>query len=146
MKPTFRGVGVSKATREIQIDRYSSIGPENVKIDFLNSDRTFDGWKAIFWNTTEYRQPIYLTYDRVDFGDAPLKSVTLRCHSTAGGVIDIRADGANGTFLAGATVPGKPDWTEVVCPLQGSVQGIHDLYISMRSGNHIEVDWVRFNP
>ena len=146
VKPTLRGVGVTPATREIQIDRYSSVGPENVKIDFVNSDRTFDGWKAIFWNTTEYRQPIYLTYDRVDFGDKPLKSVTLKCHSLAGGVIDLRADNAQGQLLASVTVPGKPDWTEVVCPLQASANGVHTLYVSMRSGNHIEIDWVRFNP
>ena len=29
---------------------------------------------------------------------------------------------------------------------QNSPTGIHTLYVSMRSGNHIEVDWVRFNP
>ncbi len=61
--------------------------------------------------------------------------------------MELRADGAQGPLLASVTVPGKPDWTEVVCPLQTSdVKGVHTLYVSMRSGNHIEVDWVRFNP
>jgi hypothetical protein len=60
--------------------------------------------------------------------------------------MDIRADGAEGPLLASVTVQGRPDWTEAVCPLQSSPTGVHTLYISMRSGNHIEVDWVRFNP
>ena len=50
------------------------------------------------------------------------------------------------TTTASVTVPGKPEWTEIVCPLQASPNGVHTLYVSMRSGNHIEIDWVRFNP
>ena len=142
--PTFRGVGITKATDTIQIDRYSDKSEKYVAIDFLNSEYTFDGWKAILWNTTQEREPRWISYDRVDFGSAALPMATARVHSLAGGVLELRADAVDGTLLATIPVAGATTWQEVKVPAAGSVQGVHNLYLLMTNGNHIEVDWVSF--
>ncbi len=144
VKPTIRGVGVTKATEEIQIDRYSQLGPENVKVDFVHSDSPFDGWKAIFWNTTQYRQPIWLSYERVDFGSKPLKSVQLRTYAPAGGTIQLRADSLQGPVIAEVKVKDSMEWTMPTAELRSQLQGVHTLYVLMTDGSHVEVDWVKF--
>ena len=45
--PTLRGVGLTDARRNIQIDRYSARSGEEASIDFLNPERKFDGWKTL---------------------------------------------------------------------------------------------------
>ena len=45
--PTLRGVGLTDATKEIQVDRYSSISDKGASIAFLDSLNTFKGWKTI---------------------------------------------------------------------------------------------------
>lgn len=142
--PTKRGVGITAATDTIQIDRYSQIGEKNVKIDFINSDRPFDGWKTIFWNTDEYRGKMWVTYDRVDFGEKDLSNVVVKCLSKAGGMLEIRADSATGPVLANLPVKATTAWSEQVVPVQNQVKGVHTLYVGMTNGSHIEVDWVKF--
>ena len=46
--PTFRGVGLSDATKEIQLDRYSKISEKGASIALLDTADTFKGWKTIF--------------------------------------------------------------------------------------------------
>ena len=113
-------------------------------VDFLNSDFTFDGWKAILWNTTQEREPRWISYDRVDFGQTPLNTATIRVHSLAGGTVELRADALDGPVLATIQVPGSPVWAERSIPVTESVKGVHNLYLLMTNGNHIEVDWVNF--
>ncbi|MBQ9878137.1 MAG: family 43 glycosylhydrolase [Bacteroidales bacterium] len=142
--PTLRGVGVTKATSLIQIDRYSNKSEQYVAVDFLNSEYTFDGWKAILWNTTQEKDPRWISYDRVDFGQSNLNSATLRVHSLAGGKIELRADALDGPVLASFDVPGDAVWAERTVPVSGNVKGVHNLYLLMTDGNHVEVDWVNF--
>ncbi len=47
VKPSLRGVGVTSATRQIEIDRYSHISPEGVSIGLLDTLNTFKGWKTV---------------------------------------------------------------------------------------------------
>lgn len=142
--PTLRGVGVTKATSLIQIDRYSNKSEQYVAVDFLNSEYTFDGWKAILWNTTQEKDPRWISYDRVDFGQSNLNSATIRVHSLAGGKIELRADALDGPVLASFDVPGDAVWAERTVPVSGNVKGVHNLYLLMTDGNHVEVDWVNF--
>ena len=141
--PTLRGVGTSKAKSLIQIDRYSDKSEKYVAVDFLNPEYTFDGWKAILWNTTQEREPRWISYDRVDFEDG-IKDATIRIHSLAGGKIELRADATDGPIIATFDVPGNPVWTERTVQVTNSVKGVHNLYLLMTNGNHVEVDWVNF--
>ena len=61
--PSLRGVGVSKATNNIEIDRYSSKSDTGSSIAFLDSMNTFNGWKTILGNKNAWVQ-----YNKVDFG------------------------------------------------------------------------------
>ncbi len=45
--PTLRGVGITEASRKIQIDRYSKKGDEGASITFLDTLDTFGGWNTI---------------------------------------------------------------------------------------------------
>ncbi|MBO7118145.1 MAG: family 43 glycosylhydrolase [Bacteroidales bacterium] len=142
--PTLRGVGTTKATSLIQIDRYSNKSEQYVAVDFLNSEYTFDGWKAILWNTTQETEPRWISYDRVDFGQNKLNTATIRVHSLAGGKIELRADALDGPVLASFNVPGEAVWAERTVQVSESVRGVHNLYLLMTDGNHVEVDWVNF--
>ena|GEM_PF-1924409 len=142
--PTLRGVGVTKASGPIQIDRYTDKSDKYVAVEFLNPDTPFDGWKAILWNTTQEREPRWISYARVDFGKTPAKVATMRVISKAGGTVELRADAKDGPVLATFNVPGNGVWTEQSITTEGTVEGIHDLYLLMTNGSHLEVDWVSF--
>ena len=46
--PTKRGVGVTKATSKIELDRYSKIADQNhAWIEFLRTESPFEGWKTV---------------------------------------------------------------------------------------------------
>lgn len=142
--PTFRGVGITPAHSNIQIDRYSDKDEAKVDIEFLRDENTFEGWKTVFHNTaSEYKEPIWIRYDRVDFGKG-WDNATLRCHSLAGGKIEVRADAIDGPLVAEFKVGGVSSWNEITVKASSKPEGVHDLFVLMTEGNHIDVDWVSF--
>ncbi|HKK80863.1 MAG TPA: family 43 glycosylhydrolase, partial [Prolixibacteraceae bacterium] len=62
VKPTLRGVGLTNAENQIEIDRYSDIG-KNAEIGFIDPENTFKGWKTVFKS-----EGAWIRYDAVDFG------------------------------------------------------------------------------
>ncbi len=145
--PTLRGVGVTKATSLIQIDRYSDKSEKYVASEFVNASNPFDGWKAVLWNTTQEKEPRWISYNRVDFGKDKLNTATVRLLSNAGGKLELRADSIDGPLLAQFNVNGNFLWVEKTVILEQDIKdikGIHDLYLLMTDGNHFEVDWVNF--
>ena len=95
-------------------------------------------------NTTQEKEPRWISYDRVDFGQNKLNTATIRVHSLAGGKIELRADALDGPVLATFNVPGDQVWAERSVQVSESVKGVHNLYLLMTDGNHVEVDWVNF--
>lgn len=143
--PTKRGVGVTKATDLIQIDRYSDIAEcRNMEIAFLNADRPFDGWKVVFSNSHQDKGSFWVRYDRVDFGDAKLSAVQARIFSLAGGTLEVRIDSLEGQLLGTVNVGGAEGWQDVKALLDICPAGMHDLFVSMTNGSRIDVDWVTF--
>ena len=142
--PTHRGIGVTKATSLVQIDRYSDKSEKYVDTEFIDSSNPFEGWKAVLWNTTQEKEPRWISYNRVDFGKDLLKTVTMRVLSNAGGKVELRADAVDGPLLAKFNITGNFLWTERTVMLEQNIDGVHDLYLLMTDGNHIEVDWVNF--
>ena len=138
VKPTLRGVGITDARSEIQIDRYSQCS-EHTSIDLLDSAKTFDGWKAVFRSANAWVQ-----YDRVKFSDSKLKSVIINAKSTTGGTLQIRADRADGALLAEVEIPKGDKWNVVRKRLLILRPGVHNLIISMKGEGTAEVDWVSF--
>lgn len=137
--PTLRGVGVTDASRKIQIDRYSHISNEGASIAFLDSLDRFQGWKTVLAKTGAWIQ-----YNRVDFGNRKLKSVTVRASSITGGTIQIRSNSTTGPVIGEVKVPAGTEWKLVKAPLLKVEPGIHDLFIVLKDAGSVEADWIRF--
>ena len=128
----------------IFFDNNSKVHQSPIKVEFLNADEPFEGWKTIMWNTTEEKTPAWISYDRVDFGSGDYNAAAIRVNSLAGGVIELRADAVDGPVIATIPVEGRKGWTEQVAVASEKIKGLHNLYVLMTSGSHIEIDWVSF--
>jgi hypothetical protein len=137
--PTLRGVGLSDPTKEIQIDRYSSIGKIGTSIDFLDSLNTFKGWKTILGTKDAWVQ-----YNAVDFGNGNLKSVQVKTSSQTGSILQIRLDKKDGILLSEVKVPKSKGWITVEAKLLKSEKGKHNLVVILKDNNPVEIDWIKF--
>lgn len=138
--PTLRGIGVSTAQKEIQIDRYSKISEKGVSIHFVDPLDNFKGWKTVLNNPDGWIQ-----YDAVDFGKKVLKSVVVKVMSLTGGTLQIHTKGVNGVLIAEVKIPVSADWKEINVPFTKVAEGIQNLYLTLKENNKVvEVDWISF--
>ena len=137
--PTLRGVGVTEASRKIQMDRYSRISDEGVSIAFLDTLDTFRGWKTIL-----DKQNAWIRYNTVDFGNEPVESVRVKASSESGGTLKIHLDNADGPLLSTVTVPENTDRGIIESPVKNAPAGIRHLVVVLETGRPVEMDWVRF--
>lgn len=138
--PTLRGVGLTDARKEIQLDRYSRLSDKGASIDYLNQANKFEGWKTLLSTDGAWVQ-----YNRVDFGKQAPRKVKARVLSASGGTLQIRIDGAAGTVIAEVKVPKGNQWTEIEAPVRSGKSGIHDLYVSLKGNNEVAIDWLSFS-
>lgn len=137
--PTLRGVGITPASRKIQVDRYSALSDEGASIAFLDSSDTFRGWQAVFDGAGGW-----MRYNRVDFGDAGFTTVQVRGSSFGGGLVQVRLDRMDGPVVASVKIPKGGDWQVVSAGLSGEFRGIHDVIVESVGDGSVGVDWVRF--
>lgn len=137
--PTFRGVGLTKATGEIQIDRYSKISDDGVSIDFLDTTNRFKGWKTIF-----NKAGAWLQYNSVDFGKKPLKNILVKAASENGGVLQLHTSSIDGPVIAEIKIPKSEEWKTVKLPAKKFLAGVQNLFVVSIEGNPVEVDWIKF--
>jgi len=137
--PTLRGVGVTTATKEIQIDRYTEKSGEGVTVDFLDTLNRFKGWKTIFSKANGWIQ-----YNSVDFGKKPLKIVSARAASETGGVLQIHTNSITGPVIAEIKIPKSNDWKIIKAPVKKIQAGVQNLFITSKDNNAVEVDWIKF--
>ena len=137
--PSLRGVGVSNATNNIEIDRYSSKSETGSSIAFLDSMNTFNGWKTILGNKNAWVQ-----YNKVDFGNMKLKSVQVKAFSEKGSVLQIRLDKVDGLVIAEVTVPEGANWNTVEAKISKNQIGVHNLVVVLKDNNSAEIDWIKF--
>jgi hypothetical protein len=137
--PTHRGVGISDALKEIQIDRYSAVSPEGVSVTFMDPDQKQNGWKAVMRG-----QNAWVQYNRVDFGDRKLSAVVVNALSSTGGSIEIRIDRIDGPLIAKVEITHNTDWNVARSTLSESPAGIHDLFVILKDKKNVEIDWVKF--
>jgi len=137
--PTLRGVGITPAGNTIQIDRYTAISRHGASIDFLDSTNTFKGWKTIISEAGGW-----VRYNRVDFGKQTLRTLNVMAQSPTGGTLQIRTTGKDETVLAEIDItPGK-QWINKKIPLKKVPTGLHDVVVTLKNGNPVQVDWIRF--
>jgi len=137
--PTLRGVGVTQATNQIEIDRYSRVGEAGTTVAFLDSTTTFNGWKTVFNSPNAWIQ-----YNSVDFGKEKLKKVQVKVLSENGSTLQIRLDKADGSVVAEVKVPKGTSWNIVEAKVSKFQSGIHNLIVVLKDENRAEIDWIKF--
>ena len=135
---TLRGVGLTSATSEIQIDRYSGLSDKNISIALLDTVNTFAGWKTLFNAPNSWVQ-----YNSVDFGSKKISSVEVKAKSAAGGTIQIHADKIDGPVVAEVKIPKGNELKSVEAKVSKSQKGVHNLFVVLKD-SPVEVDWVKF--
>lgn len=137
--PTLRGVGIANARSRIQIDRYSAISSQGVSLSFLNDDNKHEGWKVALG-----QKDAWVQYNRVDFGNAGLKSVKIRGASSTGGPIEVRLEKPDGPLLGRVAVPNGSEWNTITGELEQVPVGVHDLVVRLPQEGNVDVDWISF--
>lgn len=138
--PTLRGIGISDAKKEIQIDRYSKISDKGTSIAFLDPADTFKGWKTKLEGSGAWIQ-----YNDVDFGKKKLKTAVIKALSASGGTLQIRTKDINGPVITEVKIPASTSWQEINVPVKKSEIGIQNLFVTLNEdGKQAEVDWIKF--
>ena len=134
VKPTLRGVGITKASSRIQIDRYSDI--QDATISYLNDNNPFEGWQTLF-----HRKGAWVRYNKVDFGTGAT-GFELRIKNEKPCKLIIRADGK---VIAKVKVEANSSFAIVNGKVDTKCQGLHDLTVESASDGEVAVDWIRFD-
>ncbi|MDE5880312.1 MAG: family 43 glycosylhydrolase [Muribaculaceae bacterium] len=137
--PTLRGVGVSDARRRIQIDRYSDISPKGIKIDYLDPEDKFKGWKTAF-----KEKGSWIRYNNVDFGNKNVEELTVCARSPKGGTLQVTTPDKK-SIIANVNIPACKEWQEIRIPVATAPTGINDIHVSLLKGGEVEVDWIGFD-
>ncbi len=130
--PTRRGVGITKATAQIHIDRYTSI--QGAAIDYIDINTPFDGWKTIF-----AKQGDSVTYNSVDFGKG-VKKITFGIINSNGAKLSVYADGKK---IAAIDMAPAEVRSEQTVKMTADISGIHHISVELESGD-AEIDWISF--
>ncbi len=163
VKPTLRGVGIVDAHKPIQIDRYSTISPTGVTLDFANPDTTkrFDGWQLTYKGTEAYS-----TFNKVDFGSNETTTITVRAKAQQGALLlvsDISGkmptrwgnreipkeylENMKKTWgtIAVVDIPATSEYKLITLPINKGPRGVIDLKIQSKDGREVTVDWIGFD-
>lgn len=136
--PTLRGIGITKATDQIQIDRFSAKSEAGSSIAFLDTTNRFAGWKAIL------DQPgAWFQYNTVSF-EKPVKKIAIRAQSQTGGTVVVRSQSVSGPVLAEVNIPAGAEWKEISKSIGKSPSGIQHLFLQLKGKGAVETDWLRF--
>lgn len=139
VKPTLRGIGVTAANKEIQVDRYSAISNEGTSMDFIDTTNRFLGWKVIL-----NKPGAWVQYNTVDFGKKALKTVLVNATSENGGTLQIRTGSEDGTVVAEIHIPASNEWKPVKATALKFPKGIQNLLVTLKDDKQVFVDWIRF--
>ena len=134
--PTFRGVGITKAGHNIQLDRYSEISKKGVSVEFLDSMNRQEGWIALFT-----KKGAWLRYNQVDFNDNTYTKAHLRVFTETGGKLEIRL---NGKRITEISVEPTTGWETRTTGIDAPHAGLNDIIIRQKSEGNIRIDWLRF--
>ena len=139
--PTLRGIGVADARRPIQVDRYSELSPAGASVEYLNSDRKFDGWM-----TRLSREGAWVRYDEVDFSDTAPAVLKMRARSAKGATVAVTlADAGNADAGVVQVIP-SAEWTIFEAPVKGGMlKGMHDLQVTLVKGDEVEIDYIGYD-
>lgn len=136
VQPTLRGVGITDARMKIQIDRYSKASRRGVKIQFLDTEQKFDGWKACLTS-----RGAWLEYNNVDFAAGTYSQMKLRVKSDKGGTLRVEAGGKT---LSEVDIPLCKNWQVLTVPVSSVPSGLNVVRVTLAGGGDVEIDWLGF--
>ena len=137
--PTLRGIGLTNAGKEIQIDRYSAISNEGIAIDFIDTTNRFAGWNTIF-----NKPGAWVQYNSIDFGTKSLKTVVVNAMSETGGTVQIRRGSIDGFVVAEVNIPKSTEWKTVKTTVPKFTTGVQNLFVMLKDDKTVTVDWIKF--
>ncbi len=138
--PTLRGVGVTPANSEIQIDRFSRISDEGVSIDFLDTLNRFNGWKIIL-----DKKDAWVQYNGVDFMNGKLKTIKFRYISKTGANVALKINSINNKEIRVFKLPASKNWNTHEIKFKGDVKGVNNIVVQLLDNKEVEIDWICFN-
>jgi hypothetical protein len=137
--PTLRGIGITDAKKQIQVDRYSAKSSEGSSIDFIDTTNRFLGWKAVL-----DKPGAWVQYNSVDFGKQSPKVLSVKALSKSGGVIEIRTGSVTGPLIRAVAISPGSEWKMVKATVSKSVKGIQNIFVILKGSNEVAVDWITF--
>jgi hypothetical protein len=140
VNPTLRGVGVTRASDRIEVDRYSARSDTTVQVAFLDTLDTFKGWKAVLGHKNAW-----IRYNSVDFGEKACSYIRMIASSPDGGELELRLDRPDGPLIAEVEIPAGPEWLAVEEDLTAFYPGMHHLVVVSKGDQPVEIDWLRFD-
>ena len=130
--PTLRGVGITNATDEIQLDRYSELSKMGAAINYVDTTDYFAGWKTVL-----NARNAYVQYNDVDFGTTGLTSVSAQVLNGKGKLL-VKVDDK---IIARIAVK---EAGLITVPVKDIPQGVHNLSVVSADKGKVEVDWIQF--
>lgn len=140
VKRTLRGVGITRASTNIQVDRYSAKSPEDVSVDFIDTANKMQGWKVVL-----NKEGSWISYNAVNFAKGSWKLVSVRATTPVTSIAEIRLDRLNGALLAEVKLEPTGSWQITNADLKKVPKGKHDLFIQLKSKAPLTIDWIKFN-
>jgi hypothetical protein len=137
--PTLRGVGITAASKNIQIDRYSAIAAQGASIAFIDTANTFKGWKTVLT-----QKGAWISYNTVDFGQGKITKMQARVLSSAGGTFQVHLGKADGPVIATAKVQPSTEWKNLDYKVSKPKGGIQNLVVVLNGTSPVEIDWISF--
>lgn len=149
VKKTMRGVGVNKATKKIEIDRYSTASSD-VTTSLIDTVNTFRGYQASL-----PKKGSWLHYADVDF--SPITDAYLIVNAKAGGNTEfcVREKNAKGKVIARVTMnvisqmgqfrrDQSNQWLTQTVNLEYVPKGVTDLCVTCEGDAEVSINWVQF--
>lgn len=137
--PTHRGVGLTKASQQVEIDRYSFISEQGTTVEFIDTSYRFNGWKTVF-----NKKDAWIQYNAVDFGNNKARTIQVNSRSETGGSVQIRLGNTSGPILAEITIPRSNQWKTITAKVKKPLPGVQNLVVISTNDQPVEIDWVRF--
>ena len=137
--PTLRGIGLTSATSQIQVDRYSAMSPRGASISFLDTADRFKGWKTDFSETGAWVQ-----YNSVDFGKKPYRSVLVKAMAEDDNLLEIHSGNIDGPVIAKVKITKSGEWENIKAPLAKFTPGLQNIILIAKGSMPFSVDWIKF--
>ena len=155
VKKTMRGVGVNKATEQIEVDRYSSASGDvtTALIDTINTFRSFQA--------TLPKKGAWLKYADVDFSPVTDGYLVVNALASDNTEFYVREKSAKGKVIAkvkmtvksevtrpGMATPFRRDqsgqWLTLTVPLEYTPKGVADVVLTNEGDADFSINWVQF--